>query len=99
MQYSFIISARLLPALKINDVTLSYNPNTTVFYLDGLDWSEEITDYIPGLGASNNPQIAFSDILVFMQETPENFGPRTQLWIRENLSAIECACAYIDTED
>lgn len=63
LKYPFLISARLLPALKIGDGWLSFNPKTCVFYIDTPEFEYEIKDFSPG--CMHTVQDCFQDILGF----------------------------------
>lgn len=66
LKQPFMISGRLLPALPIGEGTLSYDYETFVFYLDTPEFEYVIDKYKPGLGAKNNVQRAFEDVLDFI---------------------------------
>ena len=99
----FIIGARLLPALKINDSYLSMGAEcgVVVFYLDTPDQEFEIHGFRPG--ASARIQQCFESVLSFMlaaseaQDAVDNgrfsdnadiFEPPVMRWCQENASEI-----------
>ena len=57
----FSISARLLPAIKIGNVTISYDNEFIIDYKDNI---YHITDFTPG--RNRNLQGCFEDIISFM---------------------------------
>jgi hypothetical protein len=79
----FLISSRLMPAVKVGGVTISYDRETANFILDHSTWSEVIDEYKPG--ASHNLQQMFSDILFFLLnavDSGEGFGESVLAWAR-----------------
>lgn len=66
----FAISARLLPAICIDDAWLSFDPDKCEFYLDRGDFSHTIIGYRPG--AAHDIQACFADILSFMSSAGES---------------------------
>lgn len=105
LQAPFAISARLLPAIKIGDAWLSFDPQTVEFYLDRPGHPDyTIDDFRPGY--SHNIQMCFADILSFMGaagdsrgyrewsgqpgENEDLFPPEIVDWIVENLEDIDC---------
>lgn len=66
----FAISARLLPAMRINDAWLSFDPALCEFYLDRPGHPDvTIDEYLPGCG--HDIQACFADILSFMSAAGE----------------------------
>ena len=89
----FMISARLLPALKINDSVLSYDQDTTLFYLDTPEMSVTIDDFTPGY--SMGVQGCFESLLSFMSFASESaddelFEPAVLRWCKQNEEEINC---------
>lgn len=89
----FIISGRLLPALKINDSVLSYDQNTTLFYLDTPEMSVTIDDFTPGY--SMGVQGCFESLLSFMSYAADEsdsdlFEPEVLCWCQQNEEEINC---------
>ena len=89
----FMISARLLPALKINDSVLSYDQDTTLFYLDTPEMCVTIDDFTPGHGMGI--QGCFECLLDFMsfatEETDSDlFEPEVLRWCKQNEEEINC---------
>ena len=87
----FIISGRLLPALEINDSVLSYDQNTTLFYLDTPEMSVIIDDFTPGY--SMGVQGCFESLLSFMSFASESaddelFEPEVLRWCQQNEEEI-----------
>ena len=87
----FMISGRLLPALKINDSVLSYDQNTTLFYLDTPEMCVTIDDFTPGHGMGI--QGGFECLLDFMsfatEETDSDlFEPEVLRWCQQNEEEI-----------
>lgn len=101
----FIITARLLPGLRIGDGYLSADGQ--VFILDTPGFEYEILGFRPGLG-DRDMQSWFSSILIFMGAAAESrqyrertggeidedsneglFPPHVVDWIVDNLSDIE----------
>ena len=93
----FMISGRLLPALKINDSTLSLDPSKTRFYLDTPEMSVSIKDFIPGLGMKL--QDCFVCLLDFMayaadimngeaSDGSDPFNQDVMLWCQQNADGI-----------
>lgn len=87
----FMISGRLLPALKINDSVLSYDQNTTLFYLDTPEMCVTIDDFTPGHGMGI--QGCFECLLDFMsfatEETDSDlFEPEVLRWCQQNEEEI-----------
>jgi hypothetical protein len=65
----FLISSRLLPALKVADLTISYDGRTIFFdFADGREFEE--SEYRPG--CSHDLQSCFADILGFMSACGES---------------------------
>lgn len=107
----FLISARLLPALKINDSFLSWDGAN--FYLDTPDGEHIIDDFHPG--ASAGTQECFRAILSFMTAaneayqyqlkhgTPSDnanlFTPAVTNWIVDNHNAIDMRSSEIEDRD
>jgi len=88
-----MISARLLPALKINDSVLSYDQDTTLFYLDTPEMCVTIDDFTPGHGMGI--QGCFECLLDFMsfatEETDSDlFEPEVLRWCKQNEEEINC---------
>lgn len=89
----FMISGRLLPALKINDAYLSYDQNTTLFYLDTPEMCVTIDDFTPGY--SMGVQGCFECLLDFMSYAAETsdddlFDPAIMRWCQQNQEEIDC---------
>ena len=89
----FIISGRLLPALEINDSVLSYDQNTTLFYLDTPEMCVTIDDFTPGY--SMGVQGCFESLLSFMSYATEEtdsdlFEPEVLRWCQQNEEEINC---------
>ena len=87
----FMISGRLLPALKINDSYLSYDQNTTLFYLDTPEMCATIDDFTPGY--SMGVQDCFESLLSFMSyaaevSDDELFEPAVLRWCQQNEEEI-----------
>lgn len=72
LESPFIISARLLPAIVIDNVTISFNPKNNVFYFDGSEFNYTADDYNPG--ANHDIQDCFVDILNFLSAFAEAIG-------------------------
>lgn len=71
MREPFIIGPRLLPAIRINDATLSGPEGDGRWFLDG-PWGEhEITDFHPGAGC--DVQRMFAALLGFMDACGESW--------------------------
>lgn len=70
LQSPFLISARLMPALNIDGVTISYNWGK--IYFDGPGWEYEEKHFAPG--AACNLQQAFAAILGFLSAYAEARG-------------------------
>jgi len=66
LKQPFMISSRLLPALPIDEGTLSYDYEAFVFYLDTPEFDYVIDKYRPSLIAKRDIQQAFEDILDFI---------------------------------
>ena len=89
----FIISGRLLPALEINDSVLSYDQNTTLFYLDTPEMCATIDDFTPGY--SMGVQGCFESLLSFMgyaadESDSDLFEPEVLRWCQQNEEEINC---------
>lgn len=87
----FMISARLLPALKINDSVLSYDQDTTLFYLDTPEMSVTINVFTPGY--SMGVQGCFECLLSFMSYAADEsdsdlFEPEVLRWCQQNEEEI-----------
>ena len=87
----FMISGRLLPALKINDSYLSYDQNTTLFYLDTPEMCVTIDDFTPGY--SMGVQGCFESLLSFMgyaadESDSDLFEPEVLRWCQQNEEEI-----------
>lgn len=67
----FCISGRLLPAVKIDDGWLSFDPKTCVFYLDTPEFEYEIDDFRPSCGESI--QSCVEDMLSFFAAAIDNY--------------------------
>lgn len=107
----FLISARLLPALKIGDACLSCEPSTATFYLDTPSFEHVINDFSPG--PTRDLQGWFADICAFMDAAGESreyrgctgepgdnedlFPPEVVDWIVEHLDEI--ATYHCDLEE
>jgi len=74
----FLISVRLLPALKIADGWLSFDPDTHLFYLDTPEFDYLIEDFRPGAGST--VQSCFEDILSFFEYAVDEYkyGERSE---------------------
>ena len=86
-----MISARLLPALKSNDSVLSYDQDTTLFYLDTPEMSVTINDFTPGY--SMGVQGCFECLLSFMSYAADEsdsdlFEPEVLRWCQQNEEEI-----------
>ena len=91
LNHPFMISVRLLPALKINDSVLSYDQNTTLFYLDTPEMSVTIDDFTPGY--SMGVQGCFECLLSFMSYAADEsdsdlFEPEVLRWCQQNEEEI-----------
>ncbi len=87
----FMISGRLLPALEINDSVLSYDQNTTLFYLDTPEMCATIDDFTPGY--SMGVQGCFECLLSFMgyaadESDSDLFEPEVLRWCQQNEEEI-----------
>ena len=87
----FMISGRLLPALEINDSVLSYDQNTTLFYLDTPEMCVTIDDFTPGY--SMGVQGCFESLLSFMSYAADEsdsdlFEPEVLRWCQQNEEEI-----------
>jgi hypothetical protein len=87
----FMISGRLLPALKINDSYLSYDPSSTLFYLDTPEMCVTIDDFTPGY--SMGVQGCFESLLSFMgyaadESDSDLFEPEVLRWCQQNEEEI-----------
>ena len=107
----FLISARLLPALRINDSTLSWDGNN--FYIDTPEDEFVIDDFHPG--PWHDTQECFKDILSFMEAaneaylydlrtgvTSDNsglFSPEITQWIVDHINEIEMLACEIEDEN
>lgn len=94
LQHPFCISARLLPALKIGDGWLSFDPKTHIFYLDTPEFKYEIKDYRPG--CSHGIQDCFSGILIFFESAIQsaNFYEKTDVLFPEHVTKWLVANEY-----
>lgn len=100
----FMISARLLPALRIGDAFLSFDGKD--FVLDDKDLEYIIDDFRPGPGSDT--QECFRAIFSFMLAAEEGrryggenedlFPPHIVDWICENKDEIEMLSCDIETE-
>ena len=86
-----MISGRLLPALEINDSVLSYDQNTTLFYLHTPEMSVTIDDFTPGY--SMGVQGCFESLLSFMSYAADEsdsdlFEPEVLRWCQQNEEEI-----------
>jgi hypothetical protein len=109
LQDPFLISARLLPALKIGDGWLSFDPKICVFYLDTPEFEYEITDFRPGCGHS--VQDCFQDILGFFESAIDEsrytdisdcdrlFPEHVTKWLVSNEYEVSDARCSIEEED
>ena len=91
LNHPFIISGRLLPALKINDSTLSLDPSKTRFYLDTPEMSVTIKDFIPGLGMKlQDCFVCLLDFMSFSAEETDSdlFDPAIVRWCQQNQEEI-----------
>lgn len=89
----FMISGRLLPALEINDSVLSYDPSSTLFYLDTPEMCVTIDDFTPGY--SMGVQGCFEGLLSFMsfaadESDSDLFEPEVLRWCKQNEEEINC---------
>lgn len=66
----FKISARLLPAMELNGVWLSFDPADNTFYIDGLSKPYVIDSYLPS-PLTPNIQCYFADFFRFMSAAGE----------------------------
>jgi hypothetical protein len=87
----FMISGRLLPTLKINDSYLSYDQDTTLFYLDTPEMCVTIDDFTPGY--SMGVQGCFESLLSFMSYAADEsdsdlFEPEVLRWCQQNEEEI-----------
>ena len=87
----FMISGRLLPALEINDSVLSYDPSSTLFYLDTPEMCVTIDDFTPGY--SMGVPGCFESLLSFMSyaaevSDDELFEPAVLRWCQQNEEEI-----------
>jgi hypothetical protein len=109
LRYPFLISARLLPALKIGDGWLSFDPKTYVFYLDTPKFEYKVDDFRPGCG--HGVQGCFNDILSFFESAVDEdrypdiddcdrlFPDRVTRWLVANEYEISDTRCSIDEED
>jgi hypothetical protein len=64
LAYPLCISARLLPAVRIGDMWLSYDQNANLFYLDTKEGEHVIEDFIPS--PNDNLVGLFGDMVYYM---------------------------------
>lgn len=76
LQSPFIISARLLPAIVIDNVTISFDQNNNVFYFDGSDFEYAENSFKPGAGS--DIQDCFVAILDFLGAFAEAISYETR---------------------
>ena len=76
LQSPFIISARLLPAIVIDNVTISFDQKNNVFYFDGPDFEYVENSFRPGAGS--DIQDCFVAILDFLGAFAEAISYETR---------------------
>lgn len=95
----FIISGRLLPAVRIGDVTISLEYSAIRitddgrtryrYYIDGGTWGEcgGRSDLCSGVG-QHGLQEGFESLLAFLGSPESGFGVAVEQWARENEDEI-----------
>lgn len=101
----FIISARLLPALRIQDLTISLDPSSFHFHLNhngGTNWYHLVT------ATSGDLQECFVSLLNFLEHAGECYQLKTECdlfpphvcqWACENQMAISEILSEIEFTD
>ena len=108
LHHPFIISARLLPALKIGEATLSWDGGT--FFLDTPDFTYEERNLDMGALGWRSSVVPFETLLCFLSAAAEAmryefsdnkdlFPEHVMAWCADNASEIDQAHVGLTNED